>query len=128
MDSAPLIRTNEPLVAEGPHSFQAEFQRRLGPNIDAHLPSQESILREYFRVLVKRRWVVVAALAVIFGLTAIATLRATRIYAASGSIAINKPDPFLNFKDGGGDAGFSDDSDVDTEVRILRSDLRLAGH
>jgi len=51
-------------------------------------------------------------------------MRATRIYAASGSIAINKPDSFINFKDsGGGEAPYSDATDVDTEVRILRSDL-----
>ena len=122
MDSAPLVRASENLTS-GPPNFQAEFQRRLGANFDGPAPAHESVLREYFRVLVKRRWVVITAVAVIFGLTAIATLRATRIYQASGSIAINKPDPFLSFKDGGGDAGDSDNTDVDTEVRILRSDL-----
>ena len=65
---------------------------------------------------------VITAVAVIFGLTAIATLGPPESIA-SGSIAINKPDPFLSFKDGGGDTGDSDNTDVDTEVRILRSDL-----
>jgi exopolysaccharide transport family protein len=124
MDSAPLIRTNENLMGEAQSTFQAEFQRRLGPSIYAPVLAQESMLREYFRVLVKRRWVVFTTVAVIFGITAITTMRATRIYEASGSIAINKPESFLNFKDsGGGDASDSDNTDVDTEVRILRSDL-----
>ena len=57
MDSG-LIRTNEHIVREAQPSFQAEFQRQLGPSIYAHTPAQESMLREYFRVLVKRRWVV----------------------------------------------------------------------
>ncbi len=124
MDSGSLIRANEHLVREAP-TFQAEFQRQLAPNIYAPIPGQESMLREYFRVLVKRRWVVIITLAVIFGLTAIATMRATRIYEASGSIAINKPDSFLSsFKDAsGGETPYTDNTDVDTEVRILRSDL-----
>ena len=41
-----------------------------------------------------------------------------------GSIAINKPDTFLNFKDGqNGGVGYEDPTDLDTEVHILRSDL-----
>ena len=125
MDSGPLIRANDHIVRELQPSFQTEFQRQLGPTIYAPVPSQESMLREYFRVLVKRRWVVLITVTVIFGLTAIATMRATRIYEASGSIAINKPDSFLSsFKDsGGGEGPYSDTTDVDTEVRILRSDL-----
>ncbi len=124
MDSG-LIRTSEHIVRDVQPSFQAEFQRQLGPQISAPGPSQESVLREYFRVLVKRRWVVLATLGIVFGIVAIATVRATRIYDASGSIAINKPDSFfLNFKDsGGGEMPYSDTSDVDTEVRILQSDL-----
>ena len=52
-------------------------------------------------------------------------MRATRIYDASGSIAINKTDPMmLNFKDSGNSGmGYADTTDIDTEVRILRSDL-----
>ena len=125
MDSGPLIRANEHIVREAQPPFQVELQRQLAPNIYVPVPAQESMLREYFRILVKRRWVVLATVALIFGVTAIATMRATRIYEASGSIAINKPDSSLfNFKDSGGaDMSDSDATDVDTEVRILRSDL-----
>src|SRR5450631_4705809 len=101
MDSGPLIQASGQILREAHPVFPADFQRQLGPNIYSALPAQESVLREYFRTLVKRRWVVAASLVAIFGLVAIATVRATRIYDASGSIAINKPDPMtmFNFKD-----------------------------
>jgi len=53
--------------------------------------AQDSILRDYFRILIKRVWVVVGTLLVVFGATLIATLRSTPIYDAKGSIAINNP-------------------------------------
>jgi polysaccharide biosynthesis transport protein len=126
MESGSLIRTNSQIVPEAPASNPADFQRQMTPPFDPMLPSQESVLREYFRVLVKRRWVVLTSLAVIFGVVTIATLRRTKIYEASGSIAINKPDPMmmLDFANGrGGGGGYYDTTDLDTEVRILRSDL-----
>src|SRR5437667_2446674 len=86
---------------------------------------QDSILREYLRVLIKRKWVVLGTLAAIFGASLIATLRITPIYDAVGSIAINKPDPMLqNLRDAGNSGmDYYDPTDLDTEVRILRSDL-----
>jgi polysaccharide biosynthesis transport protein len=125
MNSGPLIPTNGQILREAQPISPAEFQRQLAPHVYSALPAQESVLREYFRTLVKRRWVIVASVALIFGVVFIATLRATRIYDASGSIAINKPDPMtLNFKDSAG-TGMADydSSDIETEVRILRSDL-----
>jgi capsular exopolysaccharide synthesis family protein len=61
----------------------------------------------------------------IFGIVLIATLRTTPIYEAVGSIAINKMDPVMfNFKDSAsGGFDYYDPTDLDTEVRILRSDL-----
>lgn len=90
----------------------------------ATLSSQDSILRDYLRVLIKRIWVVLGTLFVIFGATLIATLRSTPIYDAKGSIAINKPDPMLtSLRDGNNSVDYYDPTDLDTEVRILRSDL-----
>jgi succinoglycan biosynthesis transport protein ExoP len=125
MDSGSLIQANHQSLRELQPAVPSEFQRQLGPNIFAPLPAQESPLRDYFRILLKRRWVIVAAVLVVFGAVAIATMRATRIYDASGSIAINKTDPMmLNFKDSAnGGMGYTDTTDIDTEVRILRSDL-----
>ena len=69
---------------------------------------------------------IVASVALIFGVVFIATLRATRIYDASGSIAINKPDPMtFNFKDSNGTGmGDYDSSDIET-VTILRLALQV---
>ena len=86
--------------------------------------SQDSILRDYVRVLIKRIWVVLGTLAVVFGATLIASLRATPIYDAVGSIAINKPDPMLmSLRDSNNASDYYDPTDLDTEVRILQSDL-----
>jgi succinoglycan biosynthesis transport protein ExoP len=87
--------------------------------------SQDSVLREYLRVLIKRVWVVGGTLALVFGATVIATLRSTPIYDAVGSISINRPDPMLeNLRDASNSgADYYDPTDLDTEVRILRSDL-----
>ena len=89
------------------------------------MTTQDSILREYLRVLIKRKWIVIGTVVSIFGASLIATLRITPIYDAVGSIAINKPDPMLqNLRDPGSAGGdYYDPTDLDTEVRILRSDL-----
>src|SRR5579884_751399 len=87
--------------------------------------ANDSILRDYLRVLIKRKWLVLGSLAIVFGGSLIATLRTTPIYDAVGSIAINKPDPMLQNLRDPGNYGYEyyDPTDLDTEVRILRSDL-----
>src|ERR1051326_3148564 len=123
MDSGSLIPSNSHNIREFRSEFAADLNRPLAPIIHA-LPTQESVLRDYFRILRKRLWVVLTCVAVIVGAIAIATLRSTRIYEASGSIAINKPDTFLNFKDAqNGGMSYDDPTDLDTEAHILRSDL-----
>src|ERR1700734_4156688 len=58
------------------------------------------------------------------GVVAISTLRSAPIYEAVGSIAINKMDPVtFNLKDSSSSIDYYDPSDLDTEVRILKSDL-----
>ena len=124
MDSGPLIPDNGQGLRETQSVYPIELNRP--PHIYPALPVQDSVLREYLRILIKRKWVVLGSVALIFAVVAIATLRSTPIYEASGSIAINKMDPeIMNFKDspsGGGDY-YYDPADLDTEVSILRSDL-----
>jgi exopolysaccharide transport family protein len=85
---------------------------------------QDSLLREYLRILLKRKWVIVGSLALIVGVVTLSTLRSTPIYDAVGSIAINKVDPVvLNLKDSSSAPDYYDPTDLDTEVRILKSDL-----
>jgi polysaccharide biosynthesis transport protein len=88
-------------------------------------PPQESALREYLRVLIKRKFVVLGCLVAIFGAVLVASLKMTPIYEATGRIAINKPDNNLvTFKDStAAPEEYSDPTDLDTEVSILQSDL-----
>ena len=94
--------------------------RRAYPGLSA----QDSLLREYVRVLIKSKWVVIASVALVVGVVTISTLRTTPIYEAVGSIAINKMDPVtFNLKDSSSSVDYYDPADMDTEVRILKSDL-----
>src|SRR5437762_6727691 len=122
MEPPPVMPIGNRVREMGPASMQ------IGRNIAAIHPAmaaQDSILREYLRVLIKRKWIVVGTLAAIFGASLVATLRITPIYDAVGSIAINKPDPMLqNLRDPGNSGmDYYDPTDLDTEVRILHSDL-----
>jgi len=96
MDSGHLVRGTTSPIREAPPANSFEF----GPALQPWLPPQESALREYFRVLIKRKWTVIGCLVTIFSLVAIASFKMTPIYEAVGRIAINKPDSNLvNFKD-----------------------------
>ena len=88
------------------------------------LPAQESTLREYLRVLIKRKWLVLGVVVGIFAIVAIASLRQTPVYEAVGQIVVNKADSnLITFKDSMPVVDYYDQSDLDTEVRILQSDL-----
>ena len=126
MGSGSLISGNDQGLREVQAGFPIELNRQSGPvHVYPASPVQDSVLREYLRVLIKRKWVVISSVAIIFGAVAISTLRTTPIYDASGSIAINKTDPaLLNLKDpANGSADYYDPADLDTEARILKSDL-----
>jgi len=122
MDSGPLLPLNQTLHPL--HSnFPAEL-RRTATIIEPTFTVQDSLLREYWRVLLKRKWIVIGSLAMIVGVVTISTLRSTPVYDAVGSIAINKMDPVVfSLKDSAGGADYYDPTDLDTEVRILKSDL-----
>jgi succinoglycan biosynthesis transport protein ExoP len=125
MNLGPVIRDNGYQDREIHSAFPISLNRQWTPYNHLQLSTQDSLLREYFRVLVKRRWAVLSCLVLIFSAVLIATLRSTPIYDAVGSIAVNRVDPVtLNVKDtGSGSFEYDDPTDLDTEVRILRSDL-----
>jgi polysaccharide biosynthesis transport protein len=124
MDPSPLIHANGQILREIPSAFPVEYDRQPRLGGYAMIQPQESMLREYLRIFIKHKWAIFSSTALIFGAILIATLRSTPIYDAVGSIAINKPDPVLTFRDSN-NAGmdYYDPTDLDTEVRILRSDL-----
>jgi succinoglycan biosynthesis transport protein ExoP len=123
MDSGPIVPLNGQIIRPAQTSLPVEFSRDAAPGGYPGLPPQDSLLREYVRVLIKSKWVVIASVALVLGVVTISTLRSTPIYEAAGSIAINKTDPVtFNLKDSPS-FDYYDPTDLDTEVRILKSDL-----
>ena len=124
MDFGPLVPANNPNVRELQPTPGLDLSRPNAPRLYTELPSQESALGESIRVLMKRKWVVLITLVTIFSVVAIASLKMTPIYEASGTIEINKPDANLNFQN---NATFSldyyDPTELETELQILQSDL-----
>ncbi len=124
MTSGPLVPVNNPEVREFPANDAMELLKPLGSSLYNALPAQESSLREYLRVLIKRKWLVISCVLGIFAAVAIASLRQTPIYEAAGQIAVNKADSnVITFKDSMPVVDYYDQSDLDTEVRIIQSDL-----
>ncbi|MFZ0958839.1 MAG: polysaccharide biosynthesis tyrosine autokinase [Candidatus Sulfotelmatobacter sp.] len=122
MDSGPLVQANNAGIRELQPT--ATFDVGRSPRLYADLPPQDSAIGEYFRVLVKRKWIVIGCLLTIFTVVAIATLRQVPIYEANGSIAVKKPDSSLNFKDANAISfDYYDPTEMETEVKILQSDL-----
>src|ERR1700691_2266912 len=122
MDSGPLVQANSSIVRE---MQPADIGRTSGPRVYPELASQESAIHDYLRVLLKRKWTALACLLTIFSVVAIASLKMTPVYEASGSIAINKPDSSLgNFNNSTTfNLDYYDPTELETEVKILQSDL-----
>ena len=64
------------------------------------MPQRETTIRDYWLILTKQRWTIIAFAAVVLILTIIATFKTTPIYDAVGRIAINRESAdALPFKD-----------------------------
>lgn len=85
----------------------------------------EPAVMEYWRILYRRRWTVLAVIAAFLVLATVYSLTTTRLYKASGRISVDKQDPnALGFK---GDRGASVDNveynmQLDAQEKILASD------
>jgi polysaccharide biosynthesis transport protein len=123
MDSGSLIPANNPNVREIQLTPGFDQGRPSAPSNYPQLSSHESALDEYLHVLRKRKWEILGCVVAIFTLVAIASLRTSKVYEASGKIAVNKPDNSLNLQNS---ATFSldyyDPSELETQVKILQSD------
>jgi len=123
MSFGPLVPRNDGFREMQP-ADAPEFIKPVGPGLYTVLPAHESVLREYLRVLIKRKWIVLACIFGIFAAVAITSLRQTPVYEAVGRIAVNKADAnLITFKDSMPVMDYYDPADLDTEVRILQSDL-----
>ena len=88
------------------------------------MPQRETTIRDYWLILTKQRWTIIAFASVVLILTTIATFKTTPIYDAVGRIAVNRESAdALPFKD---NATPNTDEDytiaMETQVRILHSD------
>ena len=86
--------------------------------------NQQFFLLDYWRVLLKRRWVILGVLTFVFAAAIIVSLRTAPMYRAAGQITINKENHNpLGFKENTA----TDDQDVSlnvelaTQLRILQS-------
>src|SRR3984885_6134697 len=96
-----------------------------GPqSVYPYLAQHQSPILHYWQILRKRKWAVLAAFAIVFALSIIATLNATRLYQATSKVAIFPENPnVLGFKDAeNGAPDFDYEATMETQAAILRSD------
>jgi succinoglycan biosynthesis transport protein ExoP len=79
---------------------------------------EEPRLRDYWKILVKRRRLIVVIFLVAFGIGAFITVRSTSLYTASATVRIEPPSPPMM---GGGDASPVSDEYFQTQVALLKS-------
>ncbi len=103
-----------------------ELPLAKGPqSVYPYFAEQENPILHYWRILRKRKWVILATSAIVFALSVIATLNTTRLYQATSEIAIFPENPnVLGFKDMSGSPPVDYEYDValETQAAILRSD------
>jgi len=101
------------LPVKGPQSVYPYFAQQQNP------------ILHYWQILRKRKWVVLATFAIVFALSVLATLKATRLYQATSDVAIFPETPnVLGLK--GIESSTSEYEDyeiaLETQAAILRSD------
>jgi polysaccharide biosynthesis transport protein len=123
MSSRNLLLRNDHLSnSEASDLGQIQTQSNYVP-----VAPEEPFWANYWLVLRKRKWVVLATLVVVVTLATIVSLRTMPIYDAFAKIEINRPnsDVLLGFKDvaaGGSPDYYSDDQfELATQVNILQS-------
>jgi len=96
-----------------------------GPQtIYPYFTQQQNSILHYWQILRKRKWVALATFAIVFALSVIATLNATRLYQATSKVAIFPENPnALGFKDAEtSNPDFDYEATLETQAAILRSD------
>src|SRR5215469_5901952 len=86
---------------------------------------EESPVLHYRRVLLKRKWWIIATFLIVFSLSTIKTLMTVPLYDATSKIAIYPENSnVLGFKDGmdTGQFDYDYEASLETQAAILRSD------
>src|SRR3954465_2716649 len=89
-----------------------------------NLPANDNGLLQYWPILRKHRWTVLATIIIVVTLTTVITMRTTPIYEAVGRIAVNhENNDVLGFKSAGDSLNPDYDWDyavaLDTQIKIL---------
>lgn len=125
-----LVVQNRHLVRiqrNGSHSETPVLQLpagSVGESVFSVQPGEPAVM-EYWRILYRRRWTVLAVIAAFLALATVYSLKTTRLYKASGRISVDKLDPnTLGFKgDRGASVGDVEyNMQLDAQERILASD------
>lgn len=87
------------------------------------LSARERSLGDYWRILLKRKWIVILSVVVVVVIAGVISARMTPIYGAVSIIMIS-PQPYTPLKDSNTtqSSDFNQQWDVSTQVRILQSD------
>src|SRR5439155_21222595 len=106
----------EAIAPAGPQAIQQEQLLDVSPEEAPHL-------LDYWQVVLKRRWTVLACLFVVFATVAIGTLKKKPIYEAKVELEINPEEPqVLNFQEISQAAPTVDvDSYRETQYKVLQS-------
>ncbi len=100
----------QPILAGGSYAYGAT-------------PLGESPFRQYWQVLLKRKWVVLACTVGMLALVGVASLRMPKIYDSTSRMAISKSDQAAQSLHEGGADDYIDDAEMETQVRIVQSDV-----
>ena len=115
-------------IEQDPLAMGRSFGYTFSPYAAAGLPPNDNGLLQYWPILRKHRWTILATIIIVVTITTIITLRTTPIYDASGRIAVGRENnDVLGFKSSG--EGLNSDFydydyavALDTQVKILQSD------
>jgi capsular exopolysaccharide synthesis family protein len=117
-------RQNDPIDLQALEPIALPLAR-IPQRAHSYFAEQYNPILHYWQILRKRKWVVLAVVAIVFALSTISTLNTTRLYQATSKIAIFPENPnALGFKDLGDGPSFDYQSEeaLQTQVAILRSD------
>ncbi len=114
---------NSRKLLDGATDLPLQDSRRPVNLQELYMPVHEQSLGDYWRVLQKRKWTIIASVVVLVTAAALITLRMTPRYDAVARISIaeqnNNP---LNFKDNSENTSGNQQQSIDTQIRIMQSD------
>src|SRR5215472_15903983 len=107
MDSGKIVKTNGNGNGNGDGHYSLGYPYPQNPQMYGNRDQDQPGLRDYWHVLLKRKWVVVAAFIVVFLLTLFETFRTRPLYQAIGTVAV--------FRDGAQMLDFKQPTTLDTD-------------